>query len=366
VSDSPHFLKKLELSGFRSIRNARISFSSDLNVLIGANGSGKSNIISFFRMLGQMMDSNKGLQNYVAENGRADGLLFRGTETTQNLSAELSFNLNRYSFALQAAQDGTLFFSSEEVFFKGPHFGSTTYTQGSGHLESKLSVEQGLRSAEQWAREAVRGWRVYHFHNTSPSAPMMGDWNVVDNECLLENAGNIAAVLFRIWNENRPYYDRIVAHIRQAAPYFGDFVFKKMPVHKIMLCWKERYSDKMYYPAQLSDGSIRFICLATLLLQPDPPQTIIIDEPELGLHPSAVHVLIGMLALASEKSQIIACTQSSQLVNGLDVDDLIVVDRKNGETTFSRPDEDALAHWLDEYSLGELWEKDILGGRPQP
>ena len=195
---------------------------------------------------------------------------------------------------------------------------------------------------------------------------MTGQCNVVDNECLAENAGNIAPVLLRIRDDARLYYDRIVAHIRQAAPYFGDFVFPKNPSPQVMLSWKERYSDKVYFPAQLSDGSIRFICLATLLLQPDPPKTIIIDEPELGLHPSAINALVGMLSLASEKSQIIVCTQSSQLVNYLDLNELIIVDRRDGETTLSRPDEDALRHWLEDYSLGELWEKNILGGRPQP
>jgi predicted ATPase len=173
--------------------------------------------------------------------------------------------------------------------------------------------------------------------------------------------------LLRIRDEARPYYDRIIAHIRQAAPYFGDFVFlKSVQPPQVTLCWKERYADKIYYPAQLSDGSIRLICLATLLLQPNPPQTIIIDEPELGLHPSAINVLVGMLTLASEKCQVIVCTQSPQLVNCLEPGDLIVVNRKGGETTFSRPDEKALGHWLEDYSLGELWEKDLMGGRPQP
>ena len=359
MSEQNHFLKKLELAGFRSIQETCVEFSSGLNVFIGANGAGKSNIISFFRMLGQMMDTNRGLRNYVAENGFADGLLFRGWENTRVLSASLSLNSCLYEFSLATVPDNTLFFTSEQICVDG-----NTSFQGRGHMESLLASFEGYNVTQE-IRDSIRGWRTYHFHNTGSNAPMKGYCNTIDNECLWENAGNIAPVLMRIRDENRLHYDRIVAHIKQAAPYFGDFVFKES-AGKLMLCWKERYSDKIYYPAQLSDGSLRFICLATLLLQPTPPEMIIIDEPELGLHPAAVNVLGGMLSLASEKRQIIVCTQSRQLVDNLDLDELIVVDRKDGATTCSRLDENALQHWLEDYSLGELWEKNILGGRPQP
>ena len=195
---------------------------------------------------------------------------------------------------------------------------------------------------------------------------MMQPVNTVDSDRLRFDAGNIAAFLLKMRETQKDYYDRIVSHIRLAAPYFGDFELKEVSPGQTQLLWKERYSPKVFYPSQLSDGSIRFICLATLLLQPKPPSTIIIDEPELGLHPYAITVLAGMLGMAASRCQLIISTQSSPLVDHLQPKDIIVVDRKEGETTLTRPDENALKDWLTDYSLGTLWDKNVLGGRPQP
>jgi predicted ATPase len=128
--------------------------------------------------------------------------------------------------------------------------------------------------------------------------------------------------------------------------------------------WTERESDVPMKAHQLSDGTIRFMCIAALLLQPDPPTTIIIDEPELGLHPYAITVLAGLLKSASKRVQVIVSTQSVPLVNEFEADDLIVVDREENQSVFRRPDPTALKDWLEEYSLGELWEKNVFGGRP--
>jgi predicted ATPase len=375
------FLRTIKIEGFRSIRKLEsVQLNEGLNVLIGANGAGKSNFIEFFNMLGHMVDPNLGLRNYVAQRGRADAFLFRGMQTTQELSAELSFGIskfvhpdlindfpdfNNYGFTLKASDDDALFFAKEWEKTQIPLYNHEEVVSdfGSGHLESELLSDNELD--EGVTLRALRDWRVYHFHNTSREAVMMRAVNVADNRRLRSDAGNIASFLLRMRNEKRDYYDRIVSHIRQVASYFGDFELKPDCNNQVILLWKERYCEKIYHPSQLSDGSIRFICLATLLLQPDPPATIIIDEPELGLHPYAITVLAGMFQLAAEKRQLIVSTQSSQLVDHLDISDLIVVDRKEGETVLSRPDEAELAGWLERYSLGELWDKNILGGRPQ-
>lgn len=107
------------------------------------------------------------------------------------------------------------------------------------------------------------------------------------------------------------------------------------------------------------------MCLVTALLQPEPPSTIIIDEPELGLHPYAITLLGGLLRSASTRMQIIVSTQSVPLLNEFSIDDLIVVERDNEVSVFKRLDEDEFSGWLDNYSVGELWEKNILGGRPR-
>ncbi|MCB0196555.1 MAG: AAA family ATPase [Anaerolineae bacterium] len=360
-----HPLEEITLIGYKSIRELRnFPLRADLNVLIGANGSGKTNFIRFFELLGHIMDPNKGLQNYISARGRADAFLFRGVKITPEFKAHLKFGLNEYKFTLRAADDRSLFFAQESAPFKGPYYGRIENEQGSGHLESKLIQNKHRRSSEQWVVDTIRGWRVYHFHDTSPSAPMMGLSNIVDHEVLHTNAANLAPFLLHLSQTEPEHYTQIEEAIRQVAPFFGTFVLNEIAPGQTQLLWKDRYSDLLYYPHQLSDGTLRFICLATLLLQPNPASTLIIDEPELGLHPFAIKLLTSLLYEAAERTQLIVSTQSSLLLDELTPEQIIVVNHHNGETILERSNSDQLQAWLSEYTLGQLWEKNELGGQP--
>lgn len=358
-------LERITLSGYKSIRELKdFPLRRGLNVLIGANGSGKTNFIRFFELLGHMMDPNKGLQNYVSSRGRADAFLFRGMKVTPEFSAHLKFGLNEYKFTLRAAGDRSLFFAQESAPIEIPSLGSVENDKGSGHTESALAPKSHPSKSEQWVVETIRDWRVYHFHDTSPSAPVMGLCNVVDNDVLHRDAANIAAFLMRIKQTHPEHYAQIEETVRQVAPFFGVFVLKEVSPGQTQLLWKDRYSDLLYYPHQLSDGTIRFICLATLLLQPEPASTIIIDEPELGLHPYAIKLLASLLHEASQRAQLIVSTQSSLLLDELTPEQVIVVNHRDGESALEWPDPDRLKEWLEEYTLGQLWEKNELGGQP--
>lgn len=136
----------------------------------------------------------------------------------------------------------------------------------------------------------------------------------------------------------------------------------------IALRWREAGHDEDFNCHQLSDGSLRFIALATLLLQPESnlPAIVIIDEPELGLHPYAITLLASMIHHASQYRQVIVATQSPALLDHFQPDDVIVVERPGRETEFKRLEPAALAEWLEEYTLSELWDKNVFGGRPVP
>lgn len=358
-------LEQITLEGYKSIRELKgFRLDRGLNVLIGANGSGKTNFIRFFELLGHMMDPNKGLQNYVSGRGRADAFLFRGMKVTPELTCHLTFGRNEYDFTLRAADDRSLFFARESAPFHGPYHGTTTNYQGSGHPESGLVRKKGLSASEKWVVETIRDWRVYHFHDTSPSAPVMGLCNMLDCDVLHGNAVNLAAFLMRMESSHPDHFARIEETVRQVAPFFGAFVLKEVTAGQTQLLWKDRYSDLLYYPHQLSDGTLRYICLATLLLQPNPASTLIIDEPELGLHPFAIKLLASLLHEASQRAQLIVSTQSSLLLDELTPEQVIVVNQSDGETVLERQDPDRLAEWLQEYTLGQLWEKNELGGQP--
>lgn len=360
----------LTIKGFKSIKNLEQFRLHNLNVLIGANGVGKSNFVSYFKMLGELVE--KRLQNWTTKQGTADRILSFGIKETSELKSFVEFGRNGYLFSLEATVDGAFSFSSEKLYFNGPYYGPKWINLGSGHTEAKLKEYHEKANGSDVANycyDSISNWKVYHFHDTSDTAAVKRVGSLHDNDYLRTDASNLAAFLYKLKNENEETYIQIKKTITLAIPFFDDFVLKPTPLdsgeEQIRLLWRQKDSDYSLWPSQLSDGSIRFICLVTALLQPNPPSTIIIDEPELGLHPYAITLLGSLLRSASKRMQVVVSTQSVPLVNEFEIDDLIIVDREKGDTVFKRLHEEEFSIWLEEYSIGELWEKNILGGRPK-
>lgn len=362
-------IRRLTIKGFKSIQNLENFHLESLNVLIGANGAGKSNFVSYFRMLGELVESR--LQNWTRNQGTADRIVSFGVKETAQLESFVEFGLNGYKFVLEPTVDGAFSFASEKLFFDGPYFGKKWITLDSGHAEAQLKeyFKQSSKGSEaDYCYSSISNWKVFHFHDTSDTAGVKRLGALHDNEWLRSDASNLAAFLYRLQEESHGVYEQIVKTIRLAIPFFDDFSLKpqklKTGEEQIRLLWRQKNSDYSLWPSQLSDGSIRFICLVTALLQPIPPSTIIIDEPELGLHPYAITLLGSLLRSASSRMQVIVSTQSVPLVNEFSIEDLIVVEREDGTTVFRRFDKEDFSNWLENYSVGELWEKNILGGRP--
>jgi len=368
-------ISKLTIKGFKSIRSLDRFSLSDLNVLLGANGAGKSSFVSYFQMLSAMMDGQ--LKAWTLKQGSADRVLSFGVKETQEISSFVKFGLNGYKFSLHPTSEETFVFERERLFFDGPLHGPTWIPLDAGYTEARLprvyekeTLEAGFRrDAAKYCYESISNWKVYHFHDTSDTALVKRSSSVANGEELDSDAGNLAAFLYRLQEEETEVYENIRRTIKLAIPYFEDFRLRprkgKSDDEVVRLNWRQTDSRYVFSPSQLSDGSIRFICLVTALLQPDPPSTIIIDEPELGLHPYAITLLGALLKSAASRMQVIVSTQSVPLVNEFSPEDLIIVERDQGETVFKRLDEDSLASWLEEYSLGELWAKNVLGGRPR-
>lgn len=362
-------VSKISIKGFKSIKDLENLRLDSLNILIGSNGAGKSNFISFFKMLSELVDGR--LQLWVSKQGGADRILSYGIKETKAIEAFVEFGLNGYKLNLEPTSDAQLTFAEEKLFFDGPYFGKTWQTLGSGHNESLL-IDRKDKDGKQiadYCYKSIASWKIFHFHDTSNTAGVKRRGSLHDNIYLRHDASNLAAYLFRLQEEQNDIYQNIRKIVQLAIPFFDDFAFnpRKLPSgeEQINLLWKQKGSDYALWPDQFSDGSIRFICLATALMQPDPPSTLIIDEPELGLHPYAVTLLASLLRSASQRMQIIVATQSVSLVNEFNIDDLIVVDRNAGFTVFNRFNTEDFKGWLEEYTVGELWEKNIFGGRPR-
>jgi predicted ATPase len=362
-------IDRLTIKGFKSVRNLDGFPLRPLNVLIGSNGSGKSNFVSYFRMLGELVEGR--LQVWTKKQGAAERILSFGLKETTQLESYIAFGQNGYRFILEATADGGFTFSEESLFFHGAFPGLQWTDLGSGHSEAKLESHcERLpdQSDERDCYHSIFNWRVFHFHDTSETAGMKRVGVLHDNDSLRSDASNLAAFLYRLLKESPDVYRQIRKTIRLAIPFFDDFTLKPQKLRsgerQIRLLWRQKDSDYGLWPSQLSDGSLRFICLVTALLQPDPPSTIIIDEPELGLHPYAITLLASLLRSASKRMQVIVSTQSVPLVNEFSLGDLVIVERDEGATVFRRPREREFKTWLEEYSVGELWEKNLLGGRP--
>ncbi|NOT17235.1 MAG: AAA family ATPase [Sulfuriferula sp.] len=357
-------VKSLTVTGYKSIRELRNFDLTNLNVLIGANGAGKSNFINLFRLLNEMYEQQ--LQVYIQKQGGPDALLHYGRNTTEQLHAEFYFSANGYKFDLVPTADNRLIFEREISWFKGVRYNTTpSATLGTGHTESKLKDAKDQYSP--YVRESVSNWRVYHFHDTSDTAKVKQRHTTNDNLRLKIDAANLAAYLRMLKEQHEAEYQRIVQTIRLVLPFFDDFVHRSGEPEYIELEWTQRGKPDTPFKAHiLSDGSLRFICLATLLLQPVSllPDTILIDEPELGLHPYAITILADIFKQVAEDKQLIVSTQSVELVNELTAEDVIVVDQDDGASTFRRFTQDELAGWVEEYALGEIWKRNILGGRP--
>jgi predicted ATPase len=358
-------LDRLGIRGYKSIRSIDLSLKQ-LNVLVGANGSGKSNLVQVFDFLGYLVRAE--LQIGVRRAGGAGALLHHGRKVTPEIAVSLSFGLNKYEAHLRPGDDDNLYFVYEEVDFHGPGYARPfNLPLGSGHAESKLQTEAKSHpnGAAEWALNTMRSWRVYHFHDTSSGSRVKQRGPVSDDKFLRSDAGNLAAFLFRLSQMDESSYRRIVQSVRSVAPFFDDFdlVPDRSNSDVIQVEWRHRDTDTYFNAHALSDGTLRFMCLATLLLQPEPPSLIVIDEPELGLHPFAIAQLCDLLRSCGQ--QVLISTQSVSLLNQLeDLEDVIIIEQVKGESKAQRLELAVVETWLEEYSLGELWEKNLIGGRP--
>jgi predicted ATPase len=379
-------LKRISLKGYRSIKETDLLLRP-LNVMIGANGAGKSNLISFFKMLNEMMAGR--LQQYIATTGRAQSVLHYGPKVTPHLDAELVFEADKeldhaYFMRMIHAANDTLVFTQEsltsfrwEESLSSPDGKGRTGRKiselqlGSGHRETRIGekANQGEPTAQVF-RRLLDQCHVYHFHDTSPTARIRQYGYIGDNRRLLPDAGNLAAMLYAYREKSETAYRRIVSAVKKVLPEFADFDLApdRTNPREIALNWRKENADYLFGPHQISDGALRAMAIITLFLQPadDLPEVIILDEPELGLHPYALEIVAGLMRAASVKSQVIVATQSPGFLEHFEAGEIIVAESVQGSSHFRRLEPEQLKDWLEDYTLGELWQRNVLGGGPVP
>ena len=367
-------IKHVSIEGFKSIKVLDRLELGAINVMIGPNGSGKSNFIGFFQLLNYAMTES--IQGYVKKRGFAESFLYLGSKTTPCIRGELEFGTesgtNRYRFTLVAAAGDILIFSEESIFFQANgHSRLIENTLDPVGKESSLpkSTIPPLNNDEIAFARAISNQlsrkRVYQFHDTSMESRLRKATILDDNRYLRSDGGNLSAVLFRLQQNKFDYYRRIILQLRRMIPGFRDFVLEPENNH-ILLRWRGHDPEYIFGSHQLSDGSLRLMALTSLFLQPpeDLADMIIVDEPELGLHPQAEALLAGLIRSASSRCQVLLATQSASFVDHFEPEDVIVCEMEDTESKFQRPTRTELDRWLEDYSLGEVWRKNVMGGQP--
>jgi len=362
------FIKRIKLEGYKSIKSLDIPMKP-INILIGANGSGKTNFISLFSMLRAMSQGK--FQKYVEDKGRANSLLHFGVKNTDKIKIELNICDNGYSCILgYDSFEDTIKFENEYCSFE-TRWGNKDYgVQGKGGESGLFEGWAESNNVRDYTKHYLDKCAIYHFHDTSDTAGFKSFSNLDANHYLEGDASNIAAFLYYLKHNYEESYIEILDAVRVVAPFFHDFYLEPIKFddgQQLRLRWIHKEYDNPFSPHSLSDGTARFICMATLFLQPQHlrPKTIILDEPELGLHPAALAVLADIIKSVSKYNQVICSTQSVELANYFEPEDFIVVEQKKGVSYFERPDAKSLEVWLEEYRMGEIWNKNLIGGRPE-
>ena len=371
-------IERLHVRGFRSLADVKLRPVAGANVLIGANGSGKSNFVHFFNMLSWMLNSHQ-LAKFVGREGGADDQLHGGNDTTPRLDAEITLRTdtgrNDYRFSLAYAHPDQLLFTEEAFRYSRDDLDTEAEWNhlGAGHREALIvGAGQGKHTGEATNRQTartvthlLRNCAAYQFHNTGFTSNFKKTWDAGEYAYMRTDGGNLAAILHRLEHEDFDRYELICRHIRRVLPGFDCFQIEEQ-YGKVALRWRSDVLNKTYGAHLTSDGSLRFFALATLLNLPGEmlPGVLVLDEPELGLHPKAIGLIGDMIRALAKSRQIILATQSPLLVDAFELDQVLVLEMRDGRTEITSPDPEQLQTWLDEFSVGEMWQKNLLGGRP--
>ena len=351
-------IEEISIKNYKSIKGLIKFPLHNINILIGANGSGKSNFLSFFEFVKKENDYKS---YFDFDNDRADDILFLGRRNSEFLSGAVA--LSDQSFT---GKGGKKFIAEDNRSLTCDAYVNMDLVSNFENEENYFEYAEGIDLAwEQVSDNTTQ----YHFHDTSKWSPILVDCMLNNNDMLLPNGKNIMPFVYRIYRENKQSYSMIVNAIRSCVDDFHDFYIRKNINSDDMVRLEWQHKRDLGEPKHgklLSDGSLRIICLIVLLLQPIEwvPKLVIIDEPELGMNPKALSLIAELIKQISPQKQFIIATQSPELINLFNHEDIIVCDKnEDSSSSFTRLDAEKLQSWLDDYTVADLWQMNIIGGQ---
>lgn len=387
-------IRSFRIRNLLSIRDATLELVTPVTLLIGPNGAGKTNLLRGIELLSRLVDDT--FQGEIMRGGGFSEHFFQGSPVADFDAAEqgggfdsrcfainVDYRINEqftngYDVQFSRGTGDTALVRERLVFHNRAKYPAPFYDGFQGNngwlplahrsVLSAADVRSSRTGVQENIRRILTGCRVFHFDDSSSRSPVLQSCDVADNLRLHSDGRNLAAVLWRMRESDAERYAGIVRSVRVVAPFLEDFEVN--PVyegsHNTVLRWRQKGLDGIFSGERLSSGTLRFICLTVLLQQTNPPETIVLDEPELGLHPFAIYQLAEMLhEVASAERKIIVTTQSVTLANQFSLQELALVTRENGATTVNRPESEVYTQWLDDYSVGQMWENNVLNVSPK-
>ncbi len=361
-------IERIIIENFKSIRKLDLELKP-INILIGANGAGKSNFVSFFNLANSVCFGD--LSYFIGNNinsflhfGRKKSKFFYGLIDIENIDAVYFFINPVFNSNSGYIHKLGLHRNNSNNLDKNYNEWELVYEEQDKKQSMLYQIDEPY---DEKIYEYIDRLITYHFQDVSEGAKIKLPNKINDNRQLNENGSNLTAFLYLIQEKHPKDFHKIENQIRSVASFFDrfDLAPDRLNENQIELRWLEKGSDDYFNAYDLSDGTLRFMALTTLLMQPDLPKTIIIDEPELGLHPFAINKLAAMMKQAVTKgSQVIVSTQSVGLIDNFEPEDIITVDREDDQSVFKRLNSEDLNDWLEDYTLGELWNKNVIGARP--
>ncbi|MBM3740941.1 MAG: ABC transporter ATP-binding protein [Acidobacteria bacterium] len=364
-------ITRLRVQGYRRLVDAEVEMRP-FGVMIGANGSGKASLMEVLSLL-----------SAAANNGFADALgRLGGFPAVRNPGAErVVFTVNAggaadaffYELILRPASMGfaitgeTLRVEGQERLLISSDGSSTGMMDEAGVIRRSERISKpmifphtGQHGLIQKFREALGG-AAYTPLDVRPIAPVRHPQAVQPARRPSQDGQDLVSCLLNLRETEPDRYEDVLAALRAAFPSFETLQFPPVAAGTISLSWKERTLPSPLYPSQLSDGILRFLWLATLLQSPGLDPLTMLDEPDASLHPELLRLLVELLREASDRSQILATTHSDRLIRFLEPAEVLIVDlNEDGSSKFTWGDQLNLDHWLEEYSLEDLWDHGVL------
>ena len=337
-------IQNLTVRNFRSLVDVDIPLHP-LNVVIGPNGSGKTALIEVLLLL--QRDSRRELTEFFDERGGFQAVLSQRSGRAGSTRLEVQAEI------VNGGPDGGPDDNGRSVYVLA--------VQGVGYVYQ--AAKESYRAAPS-VQEFFAGANYYQFIDVTPRSSVRLPQSLTPASTPGAQGESLYSALYNLRINDLDLYDRLLGIVAQAFPGFKQFEFPVVGAGQVTLTWYDKCCTQPFYPNQLSEGTLRFLWLLTLLFTAPRASLLLIDEPETSLHPELLRILAALLQEAALETQIVVATHSSDLISWLQPEEVLIADKEDGQTRFTWADTLNLQSWLAEYSLRDLWLMGHLGGRP--